>query len=194
MENDLRRWMTLLETRIDEALLPANFEHSDWGYWIEPDGTMRPVNRHSHYLMYKTGFEAYASGRIRVTSISDPSKVKTDTGMAVFAANFFTPFVTKKALYAMVSLIENYDFDVYTISGMSYDSKEAFASSSSNGGADAHCDKRSIADNKSKTAALRCVRAFIKDARDEAPLMFDATPEKPFWEKKTKPARAFGRR
>lgn len=175
--NDLRHWMDVLTEG-----LPAAFEHSNWGYWIEPDGTMKPVSRHQHYIMYRIGWEVFASGRIRVTSITDPTQVKTESGMRVFAANFFSHFVTKRALRSMMLLLREYDFDVYTIAGMTYRDEAAFNSPMPDDmTVEQHdairIDSRSCIDALTKNAAIASARAFLSTALDAAPKMLDAAPE-----------------
>jgi hypothetical protein len=87
------------------SYLPNDFEHSEWGYWIEPDGFIKPVGRHRHYLTYRIGWEAMASGRIRVTAVGETMRERTESGQLVLAADFFAHFVTKQALRSLIALL-----------------------------------------------------------------------------------------
>lgn len=162
-----------------ETPLPGAFEHSDWGYWIEPDGKMMPVARHQHHAHYRLGWEVFACGRIRVTSISDPSKVKTDAGLRVLAANFFANFVTKQALHSLLALLTHYEFDIYTIAGMTFQAPDDMRWPEDMDLEEwdkIRIDPRSVLDSGSKSAAVRSVRAFLTTAREEPPPQLDATP------------------
>lgn len=176
--NELRKWVRLVE-----AGLPNDFVFSNWGYWIEPDGKFVPVARHSHHTVYYIGDHVFAEGRIRVTAVTDPSTVKMDNPIRLLTANFNTNYVTKAALRALTALVTEYEFDEYTIIGMTIDAAQL---GNYNRDPDAHIDPRSVQAISNRTKALGCLRVFGATAGQAPPPKQD--------KKLVEPENTFGKR
>lgn len=177
---------------IVESKLPAGFEHSDWGYWIESDGAMRPVGRHRHCLVYRIGWEALASGRIRVTAVGEELRDRTDSGKRVLAADFFANFVTKRALRSLMALLVEYDFEDYGIGGLAYSgpddmSKPQRGEMSFEDWDRWRVDPRTRHGMTERSQAIACVRSFLPTALASPPPLLDATPADPFASMRKKP-------
>lgn len=157
----------IFDSLITEARLPKNFVFSDWGYWIEPDGQFAAVERHQHHTVHRIGDHTYADGRIRVTAVTDPSTVKMDNPVKLLTANFYTNYVTKAALRALMALITEYEFDEFHIIGMTI--QEHQLGDYDRGDPEQYVDRRSIERATAPMAAMACIRKFLTSARAVAP-------------------------
>jgi hypothetical protein len=158
MLHDLRHWMTLSDYMTEG--LRKDFVFSNWGYWIEPDGRFVPVGRHQHYTVHPITDETFAAGRIRCTAITDPSVVKSERGIKLLTANFYTDYVTKAALQSLMMLVKEYEFDEYHISAIIVP-KHLLG----NYDRDLDVDPRSVMDATTRSAAMASMRAFLATAR-----------------------------
>ena len=125
-----------------------------------------PVPRHGHYTVYQIGDHAFAEGRIRVTAVTDPSTVKMDNPIKLLTANFYINYVTKAALRSLTALITEYEFDEYTIIGMTIDNVQL---GNYDRDPESHIDPRSVQAISNRAKALGCLRAFSANAGKTAP-------------------------